>query len=262
MNFIRGIRKFRFLLAFIFLYCLEPNICFSGNLEVANGFFYNHQYEKAISFFVDALGSENYDKSTKTSIKYKIGLAYFLLGDQERSLKYWVEARQEDPGIFDGKIYRIPAASMEPQLIIGDHIIIDNEYYRHKEIKRGDVVVFLSPKEPRNVYIKRVIALPGEKIQIKKKEVFINNLKLFDKNANFTDTEGFESKRDDFAPVVVPEKSYFLLGDSRDQSFDSRFFGPVPQELIMGKALVIYSTVPNKFSLEGASMDRAGKIIK
>ncbi len=155
--------KFCLILFFVFLCYLTPNVCNAGSLEVANGFFYNSQYDKAIPAFEDALATSN-DKSTKTKIKYKIGLSYFLLGDIEKSLEYWKEAKQENPGIFTGKIFRIPSTGMEPLLIIGDMIIIDNEYYQHKEIVRGDVAVFSNPEAPKKMFIKRVMALPGDKI--------------------------------------------------------------------------------------------------
>lgn len=254
------------LMCFIFLICLVlgsvcPSKCFGGKLEIGDGFFYGDQYEKAISSYMEALGESIYDTRTKTNIKYKIGLSYYLLQVYDKALQYWTDAKRENPGIYDGKIYRIPSGGMEPQLITGDHILVDNEYYKHKRIERGHVVVFLNPSDSKNLLIKRVIGLPGDKIEIKKKVVFINDTKLFDKFAQFED-KVFFSKRDNFGPIVVPEKCYFLLGDNRDKTLDSRFIGSVPDTLIIGKALAIYGSFPNKYSVEGAVTNRIGMIIQ
>jgi len=258
----RSVRRFCFISVFAGLCFLTPCNSFAGTLEIGNGFFYNKQYERAITAFSEVLATDNYDKATKNKIKYKIGLSYFLLGERDKCLELWAEARAENPGMFEGKIFRIPSAGMEPQLIIGDMIIIDNEYYQHNEINRHDIVVFLNPEDPKKLNIKRVIALPGDKIQIKKREVFINGLKLVDIPITDTATSKYEPTRDDFGPLVVPQRSFFLLGDNRDKSYDSRFYGPVKQDLIIGKALVIYGSTPNKDSFEGATLDRTGMIIK
>ena len=251
---------------FVSLICLVltsvyPSPCYGGKLEVGDGFFYNSQYEKAVTAYTEALSESTYDARTKTNIKYKIGLSYYLLRIYDKSMHFWTEARKENLGIFNGKIYRVPSAGMEPELVVGDHIIVDNEYYKHKAIQRWDVAVFLNPSDSKSLLIKRVVGLPGDKLEIKKKVLFINGTRLFDPKANFEDN-AFVPKRDNFGPLVIPERSYFLLGDNRDRSFDSRFTGPVVEGLIVGKALVIYGSLPKKDTLEGAVTDREGKIIK
>lgn len=150
---------------------------------------------------------------------------------------------------------------MEPQLIVGDQIVVDNEYYKHKKIQRWDVAVFLNPADSKNLLIKRVIGLPGDRIEIRKKAVLINNRKLFDKTANLGDQKHIP-ERDDFGPLVVPDGCYFVLGDNRDKSYDSRFIGPIPQDFFIGKALAIYGSLPNSYSTEGAIPGRTGLIIK
>lgn len=247
--------------AFLVLYQINSVQCYGGNLEIADGFFYNDQFEKAISFYKQALNNDVYDRKTKTNIKYKIGLSYFLLGDRDKSVKYWIDAKKENPGIYDGKIYRIPSEGMEPQLIVGDHIIVDNDYYNHKKIQRGDVVVFLNPSDSKSLLIKRVMALPGEKIEIRNKALKVNNIVIFDKTANYSE-HNYIPQRDDFGPLVIPKDSYFLLGDSRDKSFDSRFIGAVSKKFFVGKALVIYGSTPQRDSLEGTRLERSGMIIK
>ncbi len=247
--------------AFSILCQINSTPCHAGNLEIADGFFYNNQFEKAISFYNHALSNDDYDRKKKTNIQYKIGLSYFLLGDRDKSVKYWIDAKKKNPGVFDGKIFRIPSQGMDPQLIIGDHIIVDNEYYNHKEIQRGDVAVFLNPSDSKSLLIKRVMALPGEKIEIKERVIIINNVKVIDKSAYYID-QNYVPQKDDYGPLVIPEDSYFLLGDNRDQSLDSRVIGTVSKKLFVGKALIIYGSTPHRESLEGAIPDRSGMIIK
>ena len=244
------------------LLCLGSLKGWAGDLEVAEGLFYNDQYKKAISSFIAVLKDPSRSKAEKTEINYKIGLSYFMLGDMKSALEFWSDAKRENPGIFDGKIFRIPSPGMEPELIVGDHIIVDNEYYKHKTVQRADVVTFLSPEDPNKVYLKRIIGMPGEELAIRKREIFVNGRKLFDKYAHFSEREPYNAVRDDFRPIVIPARSYFLLGDNRDKSFDSRFFGTVSENLIIGKALVIYGTAPHGDSLEGATLNRTGRRIK
>lgn len=229
--------------------------------ELADGLYYNSQYEKAIEKYLEVL-EHHIDKP---EINYQIGLCYFLLHNIEDSMKYWIKAKELDPGIFNGRIFRVPAGSMKPTIINGDHIIIDQDYYEHKNIKRADVVVFLSPKDTNKVSVKRVIGLPGDRIEIRNKEVYINKKKYYDSVSVFADKRTIESKvsvRDNFGPVTIPEGNYFMLGDNRDESFDSRFFGFVDRERILGKALVIYLSSPNAYSMENIRPGRIARIIR
>jgi len=149
--------------------------------EMAEGYFYNSQYQKAIEYYLEALENQK----DNSEINYKIGLCYFLLQQSEKSLPYWTKAQELNPGIFKGRIFRVSVRSMAPTLIVGDHIIIDQDYYKHKEILRGDVIVLLSPENPKRSHIKRVIGLPGDKIEIRDKEVYIDGEKFFVKTPYF-----------------------------------------------------------------------------
>jgi signal peptidase I len=112
---------------------------------------------------------------------------------------------------------------------------------------RGDVVVFIFPEDPTKDYIKRVIGLPGDQVQIRNKKVFINGKQVVTTQAVFADstiipapTGPTEPPRDNFGPVVVPKDSFFVMGDNRDQSYDSRFWGFVPRDNLRGEAFIIY----------------------
>ncbi len=141
--------------------------------------------------------------------------------------------------------YKIPAGSMAPTLLNGDHIYVDKLTYRGGNLpQRGDIIVFPFPEDESKEFIKRIIGLPGDTIQIRNKVVLVNGVRLDDKA--FTQhidpgfIEGHINPRDNFGPVTVPEGAYFVMGDNRDQSLDSRFWGFVRVEKISGKAVLIY----------------------
>jgi signal peptidase I len=229
--------------------------------KMADGFFYNNQYRKAVSYYLRILEKDN----NNPEILYRIGLSYYLLRLHEKAVEYWSASKKINPGIFKGRIFIVPAGSMKPTLIVGDNIIVDQEYYEHKEICRGDVIIFLYPENPNISYVKRVIGLPGDKVLIRNKEVWINERKFIDINAIHIDTKNLDAKtapRDNYGPMTVPERKYFVLGDNRDNSFDSRFFGCVDKDSIIGKALVIYFSAPDRYSMDNAKPERSGLIIK
>lgn len=129
--------------------------------------------------------------------------------------------------------FYIPSGSMEPTLLPQDRVIVNKFLYRFREIERGDIVVFLPPNDNRD-YIKRIIGLPGETVEIKKGVVYINKQQLF---------EPYKIDRPDFSnfgPLKVPQSCYFVMGDNRPNSSDSRVFGPLARERIIGKAFLIY----------------------
>ena len=129
----------------------------------------------------------------------------------------------------------IPSESMLPTLRIGDHLIIEKISYKFGAIDRGDIVVFKAPPASHleEVMIKRVIALPGETVSIKDGVVYINGNPL-------EEPYELEKPREDFEPVTVPENSIFVMGDNRNNSFDSRFWGVLEKDLVIGKAFARY----------------------
>jgi len=172
--------------------------------------------------------------------------------------------------------YKIPSQSMEDTLLKGDHIMATKFSYGMtipfttykiwgKDIvpKRGDVVIFTFPKEPSLDFVKRVIGLPGDTLQVKNKRVLINGKEYLDGHEKFTDafllTDGPNQARDNLGPLVVAAGHVFVMGDNRDKSYDSRFWGQLPIENIKGKALIIY------FSWDGQNhalrLERIGTLI-
>ncbi len=159
---------------------------------------------------------------------------------------------------FVFQAFKIPTGSMEENLLIGDHLIVNKMLYAPtgsalesamvpvRQVKRGDVVVFKFPQEPDRDFIKRVIGLPGERIRIENKTVYINDEPLDEPYVFFLDPPGtsepglFTSRRDDMPELPVPEDHYFVMGDNRDNSHDSRFWGPLDSRLLKGRALMIY----------------------
>ena len=158
------------------------------------------------------------------------------------------------------QIAKIPSGSMMNTLFKGDRLIVNKFVFSplgkpsfllpHRAIRRGDVVAFKFPGEPSKKYVKRVIALPGEEISVVEKTVHINGVPLEEPYKVHLDKSRYGPdrripNRDDLDPVLVPEGSYFLMGDNRDYSNDSRDIGPVGRAFIIGKPfLVLWSYAP------------------
>ncbi len=158
--------------------------------------------------------------------------------------------------------FKIPTGSMKENLLIGDHILVNKLVFGPTAsgleillspahtIRHGDVVVFKYPEDPTRDFIKRCIGLPGDEIEIVDKIVTVNGREVDDTSyAYHTDPRVYPRSlflhenhryRDNFGPYTVPEGHYFFLGDNRDNSNDSRFWGPVPARFIKGRAFMIY----------------------
>ena len=132
-----------------------------------------------------------------------------------------------------------------------------------KDPVHGDIIVFKYPEDPDKDFIKRVIGVPGDTVKIRNKKIFINNTQLSVDRGVHSDPRmipGQMNKRDNFGPVTVPENSYFVMGDNRDNSYDSRFWGFVSEKAIKGKAFVIYwSWDSDNF---GVRWGRIGSLLK
>jgi len=151
--------------------------------------------------------------------------------------------------------FKIPSRSMVPTFLIGDHLfgikfpfgirnpVRQGFLIKFREPKRGEIVIFRYPLDTRKDFVKRVIGLPGEKIEIKDKVVYINDKKLKEPYVQHIDPTiypAYMSKRDNFGPVVIPENEYFVMGDNRDESLDSRFWGPLEEKYLVGKPGLLY----------------------
>ncbi|HEX2964487.1 MAG TPA: signal peptidase I [Syntrophorhabdaceae bacterium] len=183
--------------------------------------------------------------------------------------------------------YKIPSGSMEPTLLVGDHLLVNRLSYVVKvpyfdnviatlgKPKRGDVIVFRYPENTKVDFIKRVIATEGQTIEVKDKVIYINGTKTPDqwghynnnrpepRNPYIKDMFGPHSK-DNFGPYVVPKDAVFAMGDNRDNSADSRFWGPVLKEHLVGRALIIYFSLNSGTSdpFEFVRWSRLGKLIR
>ncbi len=144
--------------------------------------------------------------------------------------------------------FKIPTGSMESNLLIGDHLLVNKFVYGldsgpfskllpYKEPKRGDVIVFKYPGNVDVAYVKRLIGMPGDKIEMIGRTVYVNGKALEENYTQYTDPDSVYRQ---FGPKIVPQGEYFAMGDNRDNSEDSRYWGTVPRDYILGKALVIY----------------------
>lgn len=144
---------------------------------------------------------------------------------------------------FCVQAYKIPSGSMLNTLLIGDHIIVNKLAYKFKEPAFQDIIVFEYPLEPSKDFIKRVIGCPGDKIKIENKKLYRNGELIDEAYAIHKDTSGFNmpgNPRDYVDEFIVPKDYYFVMGDNRDSSFDSRYWGFVNKKLIKGEAWFIY----------------------
>jgi signal peptidase I len=195
--------------------------------------------------------------------------------------------------VFVVQAFKIPSGSMIPTLLIGDHILVSKLSYgiqwptdckfhlsfppvncyasyalvEFGKPQRGDIIVFRFPEDEEKDFIKRIVGTPGDTVQIRNKVVLVNGTPLDDRA--FTQRidpgiiDGTINPRDNFGPVTVPEGSYFVMGDNRDQSLDSRFWGYVREEKIRGKAFRIYwSWSGQGHWTEWVRWDRLGKAIR
>ena len=140
--------------------------------------------------------------------------------------------------------FKIPSTSNAPTLLKGDHILVDRTKAARNP-KQSDLVVFEFPEDPSKMFIKRVVAFGGDTVEIKNKELFVNNEKVVENYVIHKDPKT-KPVRDFFGPAVVPENTCFVLGDNRDHSYDSRFFGFVDLEKVKGVAKFIYWSWDNE----------------
>lgn len=153
---------------------------------------------------------------------------------------------------FIVQAFKIPSESMLNTLLVGDHLLAskfaygvkipftDKYIYEGAAPERGDIIIFQYPNDPSVDYIKRVVGVPGDVIEVRDKQLYRNGLPVKEEYIRHTDPHGMESLRDNYAPVTVPEGKYFVMGDNRDNSLDSRFWGYVDRSAIRAKAWRIY----------------------
>jgi len=169
--------------------------------------------------------------------------------------------------------FKIPTGSMENNLLIGDHLIVNKMIFPptmtgleravlpRRDIRRGDVIVFKYPEDPERDFIKRVIGLPGERLELRRKKIYINDKPIEEPYVRFLEPPPAEdaARSDDlrawYGPVTVPEHQYFMMGDNRDNSQDSRYWGFLPETYIKGKALFIYFSFEENGSLTNMFTD-------
>jgi signal peptidase I len=184
--------------------------------------------------------------------------------------------------------FYIPSGSMEDTLLIGDHLFVNRFIYGPSQtaaeakllpgrtVRRGDIVIFRSPEPPHLDLVKRCVGLPGDEIDLIDKQLYINGKAVPDASYAvhkqrdlYPDGPGWDPRgrtRDQFGPRVVPPGHYFCMGDNRDNSHDSRFWGPLPAHLVKGRAFVIYwsfggGTSDGQFHGAGDTLLRIGRTI-
>ena len=162
---------------------------------------------------------------------------------------------------FVVQAFKIPTGSMENNLLIGDHLLVNKFLFAPtataverallpvRPVRRGDIVVFKFPEDPERDFVKRVIGLPGDKLEMREKRVYINDQPIDEPYVHFLEPPSAPSAssemtssdlRERYGPVTVPADSYFMMGDNRDNSQDSRYWGFLPRSFVKGRALMVY----------------------
>ncbi|MBI5203596.1 MAG: signal peptidase I [Nitrospirae bacterium] len=171
--------------------------------------------------------------------------------------------------------FKIPSGSMIPTLVIGDHILVNKFLYGTKipfsetmvleftKPEKGDIIVFKYPEDPSRDFIKRVVAVEGDVVESKNKAIYVNGKQTSEPYTQHTDNSirpmGIEP-RDNFGPLIVPKNKFFVMGDNRDQSYDSRYWGYVDRKDIKGKALILYWSWDSKNNW--VRFARIGRLVK
>jgi signal peptidase I len=176
--------------------------------------------------------------------------------------------------IFVLQAFKIPSGSMEETLLVGDHLLVNKFVYGNRgagsigrllpfaTVERGEIVVFRFPGEPDVDFVKRVIALPGERIEIANGRVWIDGYRLEEPYVIGRDDRRLPV-RDDFGPVTLGTDEYFVMGDNRHESNDSRYWGPVKRDLISGRAWLIYWSFEGEPPPEGSStLERMRELVR
>ena len=159
---------------------------------------------------------------------------------------------------FVFQAFKIPTGSMENNLLVGDHLIVNKMAFAPtllaaeralmpaKGIERGDVIVFKYPEQPDRDFIKRVIGLPGDRLELRRKRIYINDALLDEPYVRYLEPPSTSGPiragdlREEYGPVIVPVDQYFMMGDNRDNSEDSRYWGFMPASYVKGQAMFIY----------------------
>ncbi len=162
--------------------------------------------------------------------------------------------------------FKIPTGSMEKNLLIGDHLIVNKMQFAPsatsleraimpgRDIRRGDVIVFKFPQQPDRDFIKRVIGLPGDRLELHRKKVYVNGSAINEPYVQFLEPPSVggpprtDDLREEYGPVTVPPHQYFMMGDNRDNSEDSRYWGFMPESYVKGQALFIYFSFDDQAS--------------
>lgn len=158
--------------------------------------------------------------------------------------------------------FKIPAGSMEQTLLIGDHILVDRRL-SSRDPNRGTLIIFEYPEDATKDFVKRVVAVGGDTVEIRDKQLFINGTPVKESFVSHKESETIPSnqnKRDNFGPVTVPSNSYFVMGDNRDRSYDSRFWGFVEKSKIKGTVKNIYWSWDKEKS--GVRWSRIGSVVQ
>lgn len=175
--------------------------------------------------------------------KWYIYLLAILIGS---GINYSIELTIRE-NVIQG--FKIPSGAMKPTLQIGDYVLCNHIYYQKNNPTLGDIVVFDYPLDERIKFIKRIIGVPGDTIEVKNNEAYVNNHKLDEPYALYSHPKKTPiNRKKNFGPIIVPKNEYFVMGDNRENTRDSRYWGTVKRQKINGKAIIVYFSWDHEIS--------------
>ena len=247
------------ILVFLSVFMLCLNISYASEyLPIGDNLFHKKQYKKSLLYFSNII-SKN---PQNIEAHYKLFLNYVFLNNLSKANYHLKIVKKLDNNFYKKLFFKAAANSMAPNIYIGDIVFVDYNYPRLFELNRGDVVLMIDPKSKNKHYFKRIVGLPKETFQIKEKKVYIDSKYLNESNLyQIKHDQKYNPFTDKFGPVIIPNNHYFLLGDNRSASWDSRGFGYVQRELILGKAILVYYN-ENDIIADKNNTDRLGLPIK
>jgi signal peptidase I len=200
----------------------------------------------AIAWDAGVVAARAHDFSPKRFNRWYVYLALFMIH------LFLAPAREAMMCALGAATFRIPTGSMEPTVLLGDRVIFNMAAYGLRSPidgrklltfgspSRGELVAYKSPADRNTIYLHRIIAIAGERVEIRRRNVYVNDRPLDEPYAHHLELAGSLATRDEWGPQIVPEGHVFILGDNRENARDSRFLGFVPTEDVLGRAACVY----------------------
>jgi signal peptidase I len=227
------------------------------DIDEGHRLFAHEKYEEALEHYLKALEMNEDD----AELNYRIALVYLLQNNVEKKKLYFRRVAELDENIGYMKTFEVGNVGMMPTLLHGDFVGIDWLRYNYVKINKNDVVVFYNPLNSEEIGIGRIRGVPGDKVKVINKKLYINNIEELNKNNTLNDMIIPDEFRD-FREFKVKNNKYFIVGDNLYDTYDSRMIGPINKNKIIGKVLLIFYSSYAEKNIEKERTEREGLAIE